>query len=120
MIKFPIEYGVGEICGDQVVAYECYIAMLEMDDHLQIMNIEEQQTVAEPVEKLEEIPLDNSRPDQTTKIGTLTSPHVRQVLMAFLRENQDVFAWSHEDMPGIDPLVMMHRLNVSPTIPSIR
>ena len=41
MIKFPIEYRVGEVRGDQVAARECYIAMLEMDDYLQAMNIEE-------------------------------------------------------------------------------
>ena len=41
MIKFPIEYKVGEVRGDQVAARECNIAMLEMDDHLQTMNIEE-------------------------------------------------------------------------------
>ena len=34
MIKFPTEYGVGEVCGDQVAARECYIVMLEMNDHL--------------------------------------------------------------------------------------
>ena len=33
MIKFPTEYEVGEVRGDQVVARECYIAMLEMIDH---------------------------------------------------------------------------------------
>ena len=33
MIKFPTEYGVGEVRGDQVAARECYIAMLGMDDH---------------------------------------------------------------------------------------
>ena len=27
MIKFPIEYEVGEICGDQVATHKCYIAM---------------------------------------------------------------------------------------------
>ena len=32
MIKFPTEYGVGELRGDQVAAHECYIAMLEIDD----------------------------------------------------------------------------------------
>ena len=42
IIKFPTKYGVGEIRGDQVVVRECYIAMLEMDNHLQKMNIEEQ------------------------------------------------------------------------------
>ena len=33
MIKFPTEYGVGEVRGDQLAACECYIAVLEMDDH---------------------------------------------------------------------------------------
>ena len=62
MIKFPTEYGVGEVRGDQVAARECYVAILEMDDYLQTMCIEEQQTVVEPVEGLEEVLLDDSRP----------------------------------------------------------
>ena len=62
MIKFPTEYGVGEVRGDQVAACECYVAILEMDDYLQTMCIEEQQTVVEPVEGLEEVLLDDSRP----------------------------------------------------------
>ena len=41
MIKFPTDYGVGELQGDQVAARECYVAMMEIDDHLQAMNIEE-------------------------------------------------------------------------------
>ena len=77
IIKFPTEYDVGKVRGDQVAACECYIAMLEIDDHLLTMSIEEQWTVAEPVEGLEEILLDNSKPKRTTKIGTLASPPVR-------------------------------------------
>ena len=84
------------------------------------MSIEEQRTRKEPVERLEEIPLDSSRLDRTTRIGTLASPTVHRALVAFLKENKDVFAWSHEDMPGIDPSVMVHRLNVSPSCPPIR
>ena len=61
MIKFPTEYGVGELREDQVAARECYIAMLEMEDHQQTMCIGEQQTIAEPVEELEEVVLDESR-----------------------------------------------------------
>ena len=41
MIKFPTDYGVGELRGDQVAACECYIAMLEMEDHQQTMCIKE-------------------------------------------------------------------------------
>ena len=51
------------------------------------MNIEEQRMLVEPVEGLEEILLDNSRPDRTTRIGTLASPLIRQALTTFLNEN---------------------------------
>ena len=60
MIKFPTDYGVREIRDDQVAAHECYISMLEMDDH-QTMCIEEQRTIVELVEELEEVTLDESR-----------------------------------------------------------
>ena len=61
MIKFPTEYRVGRVHGDHVATRECYIAMLEMDNHLQTMSIEEQRMVAESIEGLKEILLDNSR-----------------------------------------------------------
>ena len=120
MIKFLIEHGVGELHGSQAATRECYIAMLEMDDYQQTMCIGEQRAVAEPVEELEEVVLNDSRLDQKTRIGTLASWLVHQVLMAFLRDNQDVFAWSHEDMLGIDPSIIVHKLNVSPSFPSIQ
>ena len=93
--------------------------MLEMDDSLQTRCIEEQWTVAKPMEGLEEVLLDNSRPERTIRIGTLDSTLVRQAFIAFLKDNQDVFAWSHEDMTGIDPLIIVHKLNVSPSFPPI-
>lgn len=68
-----------------MAARECYIAMLEMDDHLQTMNIEIQRPMGETMEGLEEIPLDNSRLERTTRIGTLVSPSVCQAL-AFTRK----------------------------------
>ena len=103
-----------------MAASKCYIAMLEMEDHQQTMCIGKQRTTAESVEELEEISLNESRPEWTTRMGTLASPLIRQDLAAFLRMNQDVFAWSHEDMPGIDPSVIVHRLNVNPASSPIR
>ena len=76
--------------------------------------------MAELVEELEEITINESRPKRMTRMGTLASLLIRQALAAFLRMNQDVFAWSHEDMPGIDPSVIVHRLNVNPTSLPIR
>ena len=63
--------------------------------------------------------LDDSRLDRKTRMGTLASWPVCQVLTAFLRDNLDVFAWSHEDMIGIDPSIIVHKLNVSPSFPPI-
>ena len=120
MIKFLTDYKVGELHGNQVAVCEFYIAMMEMDDYLQAINIEEHQIVIEPIERLKEIPLDDSKPNRMTRIGTLASPTVCQALTTFLKDNRDVFAWSHEDMLGIDSLIMVHKLNVSPSFPPIR
>ena len=111
---------MGELWGNQVATRECYIAMLEMEDQQQTMCIGKQRALVELVEKLEEVRFDDTRPERTTKIGTLASWPVRQTITTFLRNNQDVFAWSHEDKLGIDPSVMVHRLNVSPSFPPIR
>ena len=91
MIKFPTDYGVGELHETQVAARECYMARMEMDDHLQAMSIEEHRMATEPIEKLEEVLLDDSKLDRTTKIGTLANPAVRQSFITFLRNNWDVF-----------------------------
>ena len=73
MIKFPMDYGVGELRGNQVAVRECYIAMIEMEDQQQTMCIREQRVIAKPVEELEEVNLDDARPEQTTRIGILAS-----------------------------------------------
>ncbi|KAJ9542422.1 hypothetical protein OSB04_028928 [Centaurea solstitialis] len=36
------------------------------------------------------------------------------------REHSDCFAWSHEDMVGIDPSIISHKLNVDPTFKPIK
>ena len=60
MIKFPTDYGVEELRGNQVAVRECYIAMLEMEDQQQTMCIGEQWALAESVEELGEVNLDNT------------------------------------------------------------
>ena len=98
-----------------MAARECYISMVEMKDHQQTICIEEQRTTAEPVEELEEVILDELRPGRITRMGTLASQPIRQALTVFLKMNQGVFTWSHEDMPEIDPSIIVHRLNMNHT-----
>ena len=118
-VKFPTEYGIGEVQGDQLAARECYLAMLAMDEQTQTMNIKERRIVAEPTEALEDIPLDEDDPRKSTIIGADLEGKIKKDLICFLRKNIDVFAWSHEDMPGIDPSVITHRLNVHPSSKSV-
>ena len=76
------------------------------------MNIEERRVVAEPIEALENISLDEDDPEKSTKIWADLEEKMKKDHIRFLRENIDVFAWSHEDMPGIDLSFITHRLNV--------
>ena len=72
------------------------------------MSIEERRIIAEPTEVLEDVLLQEDDPEKFTKIGTGTKEKTKQDLVQFLRKSIDVFAWSHEDMPRIDPSVITH------------
>ena len=61
---------------------------------------------------MEEVILDEAKPVRIVKIGAGLPAMIKGQLIAFLQEYKDVFAWSHEDMPGIDPNIIVHRLNV--------
>ena len=37
-----------------------------------------------------------------------------------MRAHADVFAWTHEDMPGIDPEVACHRLAIKKGVQPVR
>jgi len=83
--KFPTKYGIGEVQGDKLVARECYLAMLVMDEQMQAINIEERRTVVEPIEVLENVPLDKSNLEKFTRIWTSkTSPNSSRKARTFL------------------------------------
>ena len=68
----------------------------------------------------EEVEIDNLGTPRRMKIRTSLSPEVRETVIACLRRNRDVFAWSHNDMKSIDPDLICHRLNVDPRVPTRR
>ena len=37
-----------------------------------------------------------------------------------MQEYIDVFAWNYEDMPGLDPRVAMHRLNINSDVKPVK
>ena len=94
--------------------------MLAMDEQTQKISIEERRIMVEPTEALEDIPLDEDDPEKSTRIGADLEGKSKKDLIRFLRENIDVFAWIHKNMPDIDPSVITHRLNVYPSSKPMR
>ncbi|KAL5541827.1 hypothetical protein UlMin_009537 [Ulmus minor] len=74
----------------------------------------------EPVEELIEVPLFDDEPGKTCKIGSALTGQFKEDLITFLREHRDVFAWSHEDMPGINPSIIVHCLNIDLNFKSVK
>ena len=58
------------------------------------------------------IQLKEKDPIRVVKVTIKLETTVKKALIAFLRKNQDVFAWSHKDMVGIDLDINCHKLNI--------
>ncbi|CAL2247669.1 unnamed protein product [Prunus armeniaca] len=76
--------------------------------------------MAQPTEELETIILNEEFPDRWVKIGTNLDPDLRRQFVDFLRQHAEVFAWSYDDMPGISPDVISHKLSISPAHKPVR
>ena len=81
LVKFPTEYGIGQVQGDQLAARECYLAMMALDEQVQMMSIEERRFVAEPIEVLEDISLEEGNLEKFTRIGTSMKEKTKQDLV---------------------------------------
>ena len=66
-----------------------------------------------PSEGLEPVQLDDQL-EHLIYIGSKLTKDIRSLLIHFLKQNTEVFAWKQKDMGGIDPAIITHRLNVSP------
>ena len=80
---------------------------------------DEVNTRSEPSEELEHVQLDDN-PEHLTYISSRLAEDLRHLLIHFLKQNKDVFAWKQEDMGGIDPTIITHRLNVSPSFKPVK
>ena len=110
--------------GDQRVAKECYSASMKQKavDNICLDELEmrdEVLTQPEPSEELEPVQLDDD-PEHLAHIGSQLMEELKGPLTLFLRQNKDVFKWKQADMGGIDPTVITHRLNVSPSFKPVK
>ena len=124
VIKFPTTNEVGMVRGDQRVARECYSASMKKKavDNIYVDELDmrdEVNTRPEPSKELEPIQVDD-HPEHLTYVGSKLPGDLRNLLIHFLKQNKDVFTWKQEDMGGIDPTIITHRLNVSPSFKLVK
>ena len=122
MIKFPIVSGVGMVRGDQRVARECYSASMNKKaiDNVYMDELDmRDEVLTRSSEELELVSLDDD-PEHLAYIGSKLAEDLKGLLTQFLRHKKDVFAWKQADMGGIDPTMITHRLNASPSFKPVK
>ncbi|XP_058084604.1 uncharacterized protein LOC131232396 [Magnolia sinica] len=87
MMKFPADGGVEYVRGDQQDS---------------------------STEDLVTVPLKDADPSRTIQLRSSLNSEQRAQMLTFLQHHKDVFAWSHQNMSGIPPEIMVHKLNVDP------
>ena len=65
--------------------------------------------------ELEKITI-NTDVDKYFQVGVQLPPWKKEELVAFLRKNVDVFAWSAYEAPRVDLNFICHHLNVNPSV----
>ncbi|XP_034203566.1 uncharacterized protein LOC117618046 [Prunus dulcis] len=138
LMKFPTPNGTGAIRGNQFSARTCYATALKATSFIlpnETMTVqglpngtgpvddprdESPTPHTQPAEELETITLSDEQPDRQVRIGTRLTANLRTQFIDFLRHHSEVFAWSYEDMPGIAPDVISHKLTISSAYKPVR
>ena len=76
--------------------------------------LQEDESTAGPFEELVDVQVDPNEPSRVIKSGKGLSKELAQQLIEFLCHNQDVFAWMHVNIVGIQLEIMCHWLNIDP------
>ena len=83
--------------GDQLVARECYLASMKQKevDNIYVDELDmrdEVNTRPKPSEELEPVQLEDD-PEHLAYIGSKLAEDLRSLLIHFLKQNKNIFAW---------------------------
>ena len=109
---------------DITAAVEPYITMPEPDepDKAAIRELrqaqealEREMTISQRVKasQLEEVDLGTTEKPRAVKVAKELPKEEKQAMVALLTDFKDVFAWSYEDMRGLDPQLYQHQIHLS-------
>ncbi|KAL2242652.1 UNVERIFIED_CONTAM: Retrovirus-related Pol polyprotein from transposon [Sesamum indicum] len=126
-VKFPTRTGIGEVVCDPEEARKCYNLSLKKgettDKRRKLDVIEGGSQISDgkferirPAETHKVVEVIQGDPSKTTRIGSQLGEQLETMMISLLRKNADIFAWSSSDFVGVAPDVIVHRLNVDPTM----
>ncbi|KAA3483834.1 gag/pol polyprotein [Gossypium australe] len=101
------------VCLGEFEAEENAEDYVSSPDLLRIIEQEDKQ-IRPHQEPVETVNLGSEERRQEVKVGTSMSGDTKHDLIALLHEYKDVFAWSYQDMPGLNEDVVVHRLPLKP------
>ncbi len=73
-----------------------------------------------PIGEFKIIKLELGNPDKTTRIRNDMGHHMEYLMVDFFHRNIEMFAWKAFDLQGIDPSIIVHRLNVDPSYKPVK
>ncbi|KAL0361939.1 UNVERIFIED_CONTAM: Retrovirus-related Pol polyprotein from transposon [Sesamum radiatum] len=110
-MKFPTEYGIGEVRGSQWSARECRCHALG-----KIQKEEGSPTSTEgkinPVNTIKNLSLGGKGKEKYVQIGTNLSPGEEDELKKLLKNWEGVFEWEEGEIMGISESIIRHELHV--------
>ncbi|KAL0292642.1 UNVERIFIED_CONTAM: Retrovirus-related Pol polyprotein from transposon [Sesamum radiatum] len=110
-MKFPTEYGIGEVRVSQWSARECLCLALG-----KMQNEEGRRTNMEgkinPVNTVKNVSLGGEKKEKYVQIGTNLSPEEEDELKRLLQNWEDVFEWEEGEIRGISESIIRHELHV--------
>ncbi|GAU51766.1 hypothetical protein TSUD_415550 [Trifolium subterraneum] len=86
----------------------------EIPDEIRRLLDQEKRTIQPHKEVIELINLGSEEEKKEIKIGASLEASVKERVIVLLREYIDIFAWSYQDMPGLDPEIVEHHLPLKP------
>ena len=72
------------------------------------------------MDEVEEVCISDSDPARVIQVGKNLPGDIRAAIIAQVEENQDLLAWSHSDMTGIDRNIICHALSIDPNATPVR
>ena len=81
---------------------------------------QEEREIQPPEELLDTINLGTEEDKKEIKVGANLEPSVKERLIQLLHDYVEIFAWSYEDMPGLDTDIVIHRLPIREDCPPVK